>query len=330
MAKKSISDDAFIGDMKAASSGHTSMVMTKPPVGPSKSLEEILSEQFDPPAPVGEAPPPKAVESVAAVATGIDSESNIALQDIVASPFQVRHVDDQAIDDLAESIRDTQGLITPIVVRALASGKYELIAGHTRYAACQRLGHLSIPAIVREMSDAEAAKALAADNLTRKDLTDFETFKQINLLEVKEFVRTNSEIARLLGRSRQDVIRYKAFGRLPAEVIDLLERDPALIGASCAKELVDLIDEGAGTFVIEGCVRLFDGQIKNQSALVMWIHQQNSVRPARNEFRVVDPNGKAFAKVSISSSGIKISGRGLDFSAVAELLRRELPNCRNN
>lgn len=273
--------------------------------------------------PVVAEPPP----AEAAVASD-EPETRIPLSAIVPSPFQVRHVDDQAIDDLAESIRDTQGLITPVVVRALADGKYELIAGHTRFAACQRLGETSIPAIVRRMSDADAAKALAADNLTRKDLTDFETFKQIHLLEVKEFVRTNSEIARLLGRSRQDVIRYKAFGRLPAEVIDLLERDPALVGASCAKELVELIDEGAQAHVIEGCNRLFDGQIKNQTALVMWIHQQNSIRPARNEFRVVDGNGKPIAKVSISTSGIKISGRGLDFAAVEELLRRELPKCR--
>lgn len=318
MAKKSISEDAFIGDMKAAS-GHTSMVMTKPPVGPSKTLEELLAEQMD------EAEGPSLIPVSAA-----EPETAIPIDAIVESPFQVRHIDDQAIDDLAESIRDTQGLITPVIVRSMDDGRYELIAGHTRLAACQRLGHPTIPAIIRQMSDADAAKALAADNLTRKNLTDFETFKQINLLEVKEFVKTNSELARLLGRSRQDVIRYKSFGRLPSEVIDLLERDPSLIGASCAKELVELADDGAMTSVIEGCTRLFDGQLKNQAALLMWIQQQNSVRPARNEFRVVDPNGRAFAKVSISASGIKISGRGLDLSAVAEVLRRELPKCRDN
>ena len=156
----------------------------------------------------------------------------VPLHLIQRSPYQVRHFNEAAIEDLMESIRDTGGLITPVVLRPSGEVNYELIAGHTRFEACKRLGFTDIPAVVRPMSDSEAAKALAADNMTRKDLSDFEIFKQLSLLFAQEYLKSNTEASRLLGRSRQDIIRYMAFARMPQEVIELLERDPTFIGAS--------------------------------------------------------------------------------------------------
>lgn len=326
MAKKHESEDAFMALARAqrgaekpgASPG---MVMTHPPVGPSKSVAELLAdnaaEEFDSNTPAS-APIP-----------GPDTDE-IPVSAIISSPYQVRHVDDNAIEELAQSIVDTNGLITPIVVRQLANGQYELVAGHTRYEAIKRLGRTSIPATVKQLSDSDAAKALAADNLTRKDLSDFEIFKQISILEANGFVKSNSETGRLLGRVRQDIIRYKSYAKLPAEIIDLLEKDRTLIGANCAQQLVDLLDKGDVTnYVVDGCKRLFDGLIKNQSALLLWIAQQSAVRSVRNEFRVSDSNGKVFGKVSITANGIKISGKGLDYAAIEELLRKGLPSCKS-
>ena len=313
--RKGVSDDAFLNDLRAAGV-HTGMVMNKPPTGQSKSIEEVLRDQNS--------------ESAAyAPAVYASLAKEISLSKIVRSPYQVRHVDDHGIDDLAESIVDTQGLITPIVVRQLADGRYELIAGHTRFAACQRLGNTTIPAVIKDLSDGDAAKALAADNLTRKDLSDFEIYKQIDVLETNGFVKTNSEIARLLGRSRQDVIRYKSYGKLPSQVIDILELQPGLLGANCAKDVVELIESGLEKESIEGCRRFLKGQIKTQAGLLVWIRQQKITPTLCNEFQLVDPNGKTFGKVSISSTSIKITGQGLSFSAVEKLLRNELPNCKN-
>lgn len=311
--KKGGSDDDFLKSLGTVP--QQGMVMTHPPVGESKSREEMLRDAMGGAADI--------------IWTGkSDLSSVIQTSLIVNSPFQVRGVDDQFIDELAQSIADTGGVISPIVVRKLEAGKYEVIAGHTRLLAVVRLGHETIPAIIRSMSDEAAAKALAADNLARKDLTDFETFKQLTLLQEKGFVKSNSEMSRLIGRARQDVIRYMAYAKLPSEVIELLERDPAFIGASYAKSLSDFTDRGLAHHVIEGCKRLFDGLIKNQVALINWINQQDTKKPVRNEFRVLDDQGKLIAKVSVSESGIKIGGKGLDLQAVQELLRRELPSCK--
>lgn len=329
MAKKSTDDADFIRDLTSGrGAAHTGLVMTKPPTGPSKTLDEMLQDAgaLDSVASAGKATSPSPEMPEPAVA-GDEQARKITIDSIQRSPYQVRHIDDLAIEDLMESIKDTKGLITPIVVRTIADG-YELIAGHTRLEACRRLGYEVVPAIVRDMDDSQAAKALAADNMTRKDLTDFEIFKQLNVLFAKNYLKSNSEASRLLGKTRQDIIRYQAFGKLPADVIELLERDPSLLGANMAKELAEMTAEGLEGLVIEACRRLFDGTIKTQAAVVTWIRQRSIERSERNEFRIVDDNGKPFARVSIAGRSIKISGNGLDYAAVEALLRDGLPKCR--
>lgn len=247
----------------------------------------------------------------------------IPLDKLIRSQYQVREVDDTYIEDLMESIKDTKGLISPIIVRVLNDG-YEVIAGHTRAEAFRRLGETHIEAIVRQLSDAEAAKALAADNVTRKDLTDYELYKQIAILFSNNFLKSNSEASRLLGRSRQDIIRYQAYGRMSHEIIDLLERRPNLFGASLAKDLVDLIDKGHGNVVTLACEKLFDGHIRNQQGVMLWIHQRLADRPAKREVKVMDSTGKVAGRLIITEDGIKITGKHLDYPKLAELIERSI------
>ncbi|MCB4362052.1 ParB/RepB/Spo0J family partition protein [Quatrionicoccus australiensis] len=80
---------------------------------------------------------------------------------------------------------------------------HEVIAGHHRLEACRRLGHSSVPVVVRKMTDAQAACALTSDNFVRKELSDYERYKHAKLLKDREFCKTNSEIGQVLGVSRQ-------------------------------------------------------------------------------------------------------------------------------
>ena len=273
--------------------------------------------------------PSKRRNSVAVASTVIGTMATdaqrIPLDKIVGSQYQVRNIDETYIEDLMESITDTKGLISPIIVRQLGDG-YELIAGHTRTEACRRLGYTDIPAVVRQMSDEESAKALAADNVTRKDLSDFELYKQIALLFVHGFLKSHSEASRLLGKTRQDIIRYQAYGKLPQEVINLLDKRPALIGASIAKDLAELSEQGHGELVSKACEKMFDGHIKNQGAIVLWIHQRLAENPVKQEFKVLDVNGKVVGRVLMSASGIKVSGKKLDMQKIAEHLKTTLPS----
>ena len=99
----------------------------------------------------------------------VTDASKIPIHLINQSPYQIPYADESYIEELMGSITDTGGVISPVVVRTISSGKYELIAGHTRLEACRRLGLTEVSAVVRVMSDGEAAKALIADNLARRD-----------------------------------------------------------------------------------------------------------------------------------------------------------------
>src|SRR5690625_1645237 len=100
-------------------------------------------------------PEPKSEEAAPEVAAE-EQVRNIAVDAIVVSPFQPRvHIDDAALAELAASLAEN-GLLQPIVVRPV-DDTFELVTGERRWRASQRLGWETIPAIVRELTDEEAA-----------------------------------------------------------------------------------------------------------------------------------------------------------------------------
>jgi ParB family chromosome partitioning protein len=227
---------------------------------------------------------------------------------------------EQALEELMASISDTKGLITPLVVRPIGSNEYEIVAGHTRYLACQRLGYPDIPAIVRPMSEAEAAKALAADNMARTDLSDYEIYKHLSDLFQRGFLASNSEAARLLGRSRQDIIRYKCFGLLPPTVIELLETNRNLLGSSAAQALTEYPAE----LVLEACQKLLTGKLGTQQALLSWLKQGTTEKPPRQDQPVRDSTGKSAGRILRSDQALKVAVRGVDYGALEKVMQEEL------
>lgn len=236
------------------------------------------------------------------------------------SPYQVRQVKEDEVEEIMASIADTGGLITPIVVRPLETGGYELIAGHTRWEAYSRLGYADIPAVVRPLTDAEAGRALAADNLARKDLTDYEIYKQLRELFARGFLKSNSEAARLLGRVRQDIIRYRAFEKLPTEVLDLLETKPELLGGTTVQVLADYPADR----VIAGCHKLAQKVLRTQQDLEAWLARPHAAPAVRNERRVLDLDGKTVGRISRAATGIRVSGKGVDLGALERAVEAEL------
>ena len=89
------------------------------------------------------------------------------LVDFEAQPFKV--VDDEAMQELVDSIK-TVGVLVPIIVRRIKDGKYEIISGHRRKRACILAGKNTIPAVVTELNDDEAAILLVDSNLQREKL----------------------------------------------------------------------------------------------------------------------------------------------------------------
>ena len=128
---------------------------------------------------------------------------DISLQDIIPNRFQPREIfNDAELTELSESIKQ-HGVIQPIIVRKVGD-KYEIIAGERRFRASQMAGKTTIPALVRDIDDREAAKIALLENLQRSNLTPIEEAKTYQtILKIDNI--TQDELANNLGRSQSTI-----------------------------------------------------------------------------------------------------------------------------
>lgn len=136
--------------------------------------------------------------------TNEDELIQLSLSALIAGRFQPRtQWDDAALADLAASIQ-SQGVVQPIVVRPLAGGLYEIIAGERRWRASKLAGLTSIPAVVRQLDDQSALAIALIENIQREDLCAIEEARAIRNL-TDSFNLTHEQVAQVLGRSREAV-----------------------------------------------------------------------------------------------------------------------------
>jgi len=146
----------------------------------------------------------------------------IPLAEILPSPFQPRkRFDDQKLDELTTSIR-SHGVLSPVIVRQVPGG-YELVAGERRLRAAKRAGLERIPAVVREVSNAEMLELALIENLQREDLNPMEEAEVYRRL-TEEFYLTQEEVASRVGRDRTSITNALRLLKLPPEIRqDLIE-----------------------------------------------------------------------------------------------------------
>lgn len=164
--------------------------------------------------------------------------ANLAIADIDKNPFQTRYVHDgEALEELAESIK-ANGVVQPIVVRpAEEEGRYILILGERRLHASKKAGNTTIPALIRRVSEQQAAEMTIVENLQREDLSPLEQAEAFRVLS-EEFALTQAQIGERVGLSRESVSNYMRLLRLPREVMQLLAEKK--IKFAEAKELLKL------------------------------------------------------------------------------------------
>ena len=129
---------------------------------------------------------------------------DIELDKIVPNRYQPRReFSDDSIKELAETL-DKDGLLQPIVVREDGEDHYEIIAGERRYRAAKSLGWETIPAIVKNMDDDQAASLALIENLQREDLNPIDEAKAYtNLMKLNDLTQT--ALAKDMGKSQSYV-----------------------------------------------------------------------------------------------------------------------------
>jgi ParB family chromosome partitioning protein len=152
------------------------------------------------------------------------------------------HVDDTRLEELAASIR-TNGVIQPIVVRALDEGRYQIIAGERRWRAALRAGLLTVPVTVKTMPPGGERQLLAwalIENLQREDLNPIEQARAYQRL-VDEFHLTQDAVAEQVGKDRSSVANTLRLLKLADEVQHVVATGALSMGH--ARAIVALSDQ---------------------------------------------------------------------------------------
>ena len=146
----------------------------------------------------------------------------INVEQIDRNPFQTRsQVNEEQLAELAASIA-SNGVVQPILVRPLANGRYQLIAGERRWRASGIAGKATIPAILRQVSDEQAMEITIVENLQRADLNPMEQARAFERLS-REFHMTQEQMAQRTGKDRASVANFLRLLKLPSTVQNRVE-----------------------------------------------------------------------------------------------------------
>lgn len=146
----------------------------------------------------------------------------VALAKLRVSAYQPRQqIDPQALAELSASIA-AKGVLQPLLLRPLANGDFEIVAGERRFRAASQAGLLSVPALVRELSDRETLEIAIIENLQREDLNPIEEARAF--AQLADFGLSQEEVAKAVGRSRSAVTNALRLLKLPEPVLEAIVR----------------------------------------------------------------------------------------------------------
>lgn len=177
-----------------------------------------------------------------------DRLDHLPVDQLQTGKYQPRQqMREEALDELANSIR-AQGVIQPIVVRAIGKDKYEIVAGERRWRASQRAGLDVVPVVIRELDDRTAIAMALIENIQREDLNPLEEAQALQRL-IDEFDLTHALAAEAVGRSRASVSNLLRLLDLPPAIRALLESRQLEMGH--ARALLTLSPELASRLASE-------------------------------------------------------------------------------
>lgn len=157
-----------------------------------------------------------------------DTLLEIGVEEIEPNPNQPRKAfDSRALDELAASIK-TSGVIQPVIVRRQGP-RYQLVAGERRWRAASQAGLVRIPAIVREVTDAESLELALVENLLREDLNPMEEAEAFDKL-LARFAWTQEELAQRIGKERSSIANALRLRHLPLPIQDDLRAGRLTMG----------------------------------------------------------------------------------------------------
>lgn len=242
----------------------------------------------------------------------------------------------EQVEALAGEIR-RHGLNNPVIVRPLAGGRYELVAGETRVAAFRLNGETHIPAFVRPMDDAQAARTLVLDNFHHGNLSDYEIYKGLavlkRVLQEGGAAGSLSAVAELTPWGKSQIHRLMSFAKLPQAALDALEAKPDALGSQAASDLARLAESGIGEEVLVDTVRRILADELEQGRAAEWAAaagrgktveatgRQPRPPSARAIRAVTAQGGRLVCTIERTPKGFIVKGaKGIDWTGLEEEL----------
>ncbi|MCM2440446.1 ParB/RepB/Spo0J family partition protein [Agrobacterium vitis] len=185
---------------------------------------------------IGEMDQPVPVDESRAV---VSADRMVPIEFVSRNPRNPRrYFDETVLQELAGSIRQ-HGIVQPVVVRTIGTGRYEIIAGERRWRAAQLAGLVEIPVIVRDVDDRTALELAIVENVQRADLNPLEEAMGYEQL-IAEHGYTQNDLGEIIGKSRSHVANSLRLLKLPDPVRDMLA--DGSLSAGHARALVSTSD----------------------------------------------------------------------------------------
>jgi len=247
-----------------------------------------------------------------------ETSSEINIEDIVANPYQPRRVFDQKqLEELADSIKE-HGVVTPIIV-VLDKGNYVVIAGERRLRACKLAGIKTIPAIIRDYTDAQMMEIALLENIQREDLTPIEiavSYKNI----IDRLGLTQAQLSKRVGKSRSQITNMVGLLSLPKQVQEMV--DTGILSMGHARVLSKIKNPDRVLQIAK--------QIKEQNMSVRDVEalsreEDKKVRVVRkivNEFADYEKQLEEILQRKVSVKSGKISIKFNDKKDLAEIINK--------
>src|SRR5260221_1094012 len=228
---------------------------------------------------------------------------DIPLDLLEPNPYQTRsHVREEGLKELAESIK-VSGVVQPVVVRPLPSGRFQLVAGERRWLASKRAGKTTIPAVVREISNEQAMEITIIENLQREDLNPVEQARAFERLS-REFSLTQEQIATRTGKDRASIANFIRLLKLPETVLDHMEKGNLTLGHG--KLLCSLSGHPDILARVTAQVISKNMSVRQTEELISELMNPEGARKKKHKAKPVDPNVREAARALERSLGVKV------------------------
>jgi len=215
--------------------------------------------------------------------------SQISVDELTPGQYQPRtKMHKSTLEELSQSIKE-QGVLQPLVVRRLASGRFEIVVGERRWRAAQLAGIDSVPAIIRDLNNDETAKIALIENLQREDLNSMDQARGLLRLQ-REFNLTQEELGTSVGKSRSTVTNLLRLLNLTAEVQSMLEEGKIEMGH--ARSLLSLTEADQ----LECAKRVVSESMSVRQCEALVATFSNAKKTKNPQAKSKDPNTKLLEK----------------------------------